>query len=184
MQVTTAIETDRAVRSFRDESISSTEIRELLALGQKAGSAKNRQPWEVVVVRDRENLETLAVYGEYTTPLTEAAAGIVLLSDTESDQHRREVDAFDYGRFVQNVMLAAVERGMGTVPQGITTTPEVRNLLDLDETQEVFLIIALGFPASNEEDLIEGKSKDDVLKAAGRRRIEEITHWEKYGATE
>jgi nitroreductase len=48
----------RAVRFFeQDKPVPENVLQDVLEVARWSGSARNRQPWEFVVVRDRETLE-------------------------------------------------------------------------------------------------------------------------------
>jgi nitroreductase len=53
----------RAIRHFTNQSISDEVIGRILKAARWTGSAKNTQPWQFVVVRDRHMLKDLAVCG-------------------------------------------------------------------------------------------------------------------------
>ncbi len=50
----------RAVRRFRPDPVPQEVVDELLEVARWTGSARNLQPWELVVIRDRETLGALA----------------------------------------------------------------------------------------------------------------------------
>ena len=49
----------RSVREFTDEEISDSDIQKILEAGVAAPSAKNQQPWEFIVIRDKNILNKL-----------------------------------------------------------------------------------------------------------------------------
>lgn len=69
----------RTVRFFEREPVSREALDDILEVARWSGSARNRQPWEFVVVRDRGTLETLAALEGYAQHLADAAVGIVLV---------------------------------------------------------------------------------------------------------
>ena len=50
----------RSVRSFTAEPVSDSELDQLLRAARAAPSAKNRQPWEFIIVTDRGILDRFA----------------------------------------------------------------------------------------------------------------------------
>jgi nitroreductase len=50
----------RTVRFFEREPVSREALDDILEVARWSGSARNRQPWEFLVVRDRGTLERLA----------------------------------------------------------------------------------------------------------------------------
>ena len=53
----------RAVREYTAEPVSEEALRDILEIGRWSGSASNRQPAEVVVVRDNAHLQLIADNG-------------------------------------------------------------------------------------------------------------------------
>src|SRR5438128_8712384 len=67
----------RAVRQLRPDSLPEAVLHHILEVARWSGSAGNRQPWEFVVVRDRDLLRRLsAIDGANAGHLATAAAGI------------------------------------------------------------------------------------------------------------
>ena len=50
----------RSIRSFQDKSISEKELEMILEAGRWTPSASHRQPWEFIVIKNKEILEKLA----------------------------------------------------------------------------------------------------------------------------
>ena len=90
----------RAVRSFSDRPIADDVLRDILEVARRTGSSKNTQPWELVVVRDRETLTTLSKLGGFAGYVGAAQADVVLVMDSVNN-------AFDCGRLAERLMLAA-----------------------------------------------------------------------------
>jgi nitroreductase len=71
-------------------------LQDVLEVARWSGSARNRQPWEFVVVRDRKTLESLAACEGRAAHLANAALGIVLVMAGEPEFFEQET--FDEGR--------------------------------------------------------------------------------------
>ena len=57
------LRTLRAVRSFRSYPVPQEVLDDVLEVARWSGSASNKQPWEIVVIRDRDTLRSLASVG-------------------------------------------------------------------------------------------------------------------------
>src|SRR5215471_17573628 len=100
----------RAVRQLRPDPLPDAVLHDILEVARWSGSAGNRQPWEFVVVRDRDMLERLArVDGANAGHLAHAAAGIAIVIHPEAP----DLDAYDEGRLAERVLLAAAADGIG-----------------------------------------------------------------------
>ena len=53
----------RAVRHFAPRALGRRRLHAILDAGRHAGSSKNLQRWEFIVVRDRDRLQALAQVG-------------------------------------------------------------------------------------------------------------------------
>ena len=102
----------RAVRSFSRESIPEEVTWDILEVARLSGSALNRQPWELVVIRDRATLEALASEEGYAGHLRKAAVGILPVMVGEPGRTEHEI--YDEGRLSERVMLAASAHGVGS----------------------------------------------------------------------
>ena len=61
METLKAILSRRSIRKYFDRPVNDEMIRLLLKAGMYAPSARNKQPWHFIVVRDRKILDKLAV---------------------------------------------------------------------------------------------------------------------------
>src|SRR2546421_12666357 len=102
----------RAVRNFRPEPVPEEVIAELLQVARWSGSAKNEQPWEFIVVRDRDTLRALAAVEDSTAPhLAGAAVGVIL--GLHGDTQRVGQETFGQGRLRERILLAAAAFRVG-----------------------------------------------------------------------
>src|SRR6266567_2257653 len=94
----------RAVRQLRPDPVPESVLHDILEVACWSGSAGNRQPWEFVVVRDRDMLRRLsAIDGANAGPLATAAIGIAIVIHPEVP----DLDAYDEGRLAERILLAA-----------------------------------------------------------------------------
>ena len=106
------LESLRTVRFFEPNPVPQSALDDVLEVARHSGSARNRQPWEFVVVRDRQTLGRLAVLKGYAQHLSSAAAGIVLVMAGDPDKIEQET--FDEGRLAERISLAAASHGLGS----------------------------------------------------------------------
>src|SRR5437899_7929359 len=100
----------RAVRQLRPDPLSEPVLHDILEVARWSGSAGNRQPWEFVVVRDRDMLTQLStIDGANAGHLATAAAGIAIVIRPEVP----DLDAYDEGRLAERILLAAAAHGVG-----------------------------------------------------------------------
>jgi nitroreductase len=171
MEVYKAILTKRAVRIFRDQTLSEEQVRKILHAGRRAQSAKNTQPWQFIAIRDRERLVALSKLGTYAGHLSGAAMGVAILTP---DPAQRWSIMFDAGQAAAYMQLAAWEMGIGSCLATIYQHEEARALLGFPQEWHLRVAISFGYPADPEE-----------LKApprrGGRKPFDQAVHFETWG---
>ena len=160
----------RAVRSFRPDPVPQEVVNDILEVARWSGSASNRQPWELVVIRDRETLEALASVEGYAHHLADAPLGIVLVMAGE----RPTQETYDEGRLAERIMLAALAYGVGSSIGWVVGggRDAARGILGIPEGCVVRTAISLGYPD-------EGARRRRAGQA--RKSFSEIVHEERYG---
>lgn len=151
-----------SVRRFTEDFVTDDEVRALLRAAMAAPSAGNQQPWEFYVVRDAATLEKLSATTPYAKAAAKAPCAIVACARTEGLRFPECVPQ-DMSAAIENLLLEAVELGLGAVWMGVA--PEVDlvaavvEVLDVPVGLEPFAIIACGIPA--DEPTPKGKDRFD-----------------------
>jgi len=162
----------RAVRSFLPDPVPQEVIDDILEVVRWSGSASNRQPWEVIIVREQETLRSLAALDGYAGHLAGATLAIVLVMAGD----RVEQETYDEGRLAERIMLAAHAHGVvssiGWVVRG--GRDEARELLGVPDHKVVRTAISLGYPD-------EGARRPRSGRGRARKPLDEIVHVERYG---
>jgi nitroreductase len=169
----------RAVRRYAERPIPEDVLLSILEVARWTGSAKNTQPWELVVVCDRATLAELATCGPYAGHLSGAAAAIVLVMQEASQR-------FDEGRLAQTLMLAAWAHGVGSCIGSLYPDDNARRaraLLDVPDERWLRTSIALGYPADQralrtKAELASGRAPVEL--PIGRRPLDDLVGWERY----
>ncbi len=143
-----------SVRSYTDQIIPEDTMELILRAGMAAPSGKNIQPWELVVVRDKEMLFKLSEEQPYAAgKLNDATAAIIVCARPATDNDDRVGSVYwdvDAAAVTQNILLAAEYFGVGAV--WTTTHPHqhaiegVRELLQIPEYITPLCIISMGYP--------------------------------------
>ncbi|MFC5835175.1 nitroreductase family protein [Nonomuraea insulae] len=137
----------RATRHFTAAPVTRDQVTAVLEAARWAGSARNRQPWRFVVVRDRGLLRELSLLGAYAGHLAGAPVAILLAVDATLSTEDAE---FDAGRAAQNLMLAAHVLGMGSCPASFYPAANAGRATaraGLREPWRIRTAISLGHPA-------------------------------------
>jgi nitroreductase len=165
----------RAIRQLRPDPLPEAVVHDVLEVARWSGSAGNRQPWEFVVVRDRDTLRRLSsIEGATAGHLASAALGLAIVIRREVP----ELDAFDEGRLAERILLAAAAHGVGAALGHFTgpgdswaASTAAKSLLGIPDERLVREIISLGYPAERLE---------PTPNAPGRKRLDQLVHWDHY----
>ena len=171
LDVLTALQTRRSVRSYTKEPVSDKNLDTILAAAQLAPSAANEQPWDFVVIRDPKTLAKVGEINHYASFAAKAPAAILVCLDTEKEDIPG-MGILDVAMSAENLLLAAHGIGLGAVFTGIYPMVDrmegFRKLLDMPENIIPVGLIVLGHPA------IPG------LRTAEDRVKPENVHWENW----
>src|SRR6266516_3167369 len=165
----------RAIRQFRPDPVPQEVVDAVLDVAHWSGSASNRQPWEFVVIRNRETLRALASVEGYASHLAGASLGIVLVMAGES--RRADQETYDEGRLSERIMLAAAAYGVGSSIGWFTGKgrAEAKAILGIPPERLVRTAISLGYP---DEEARGARPKHPQA----RKPLTELVHEERYGA--
>lgn len=149
----------RAIRDYKPDPLSEDDLHAVLEAGRWTGSSKNRQGWTFIAVTDRARLRSLADHGDFTQPVRDSAATIVLVKEADGNM-------FDIGRAAQNMMLAAHSIGVASCPITLHRSADAREFLGAPEDTVTRYAVALGYPSEDAEPRRFGgrKTPDEVIR--------------------
>lgn len=142
-----AIVGKRAIRRFTTEPLTPGDLDRILQAGRHAGSSKNRQRWTFIVCRDRQHLRELSEVGPFAGHIAGAAVAIALVTPDPSSTASGRSILFDLGLAAENMMLAAWELGIGSVPATVYEPELTRRLLGYPSDQSCEYLLSFGYPA-------------------------------------
>ena len=191
MNVLEAIKERRTIRRFdEDKKISLDIVKNLVSLGRLAPSAANLQPWEFIIVNDRQKCEEIFPYlkwAGYLAPKGTPCKGerpvsyIILIANPEINKDFQH----DFGAVAQNIMLSAHSIGIGSCWMSAIDRDQIRRILNVPLGYQIDTLIALGYP--KEKPIIE-EAKDSIKYYKDRegrlhipkKVLEKITHIDKW----
>jgi nitroreductase len=147
MDTWTAIRTKRMIRTFEARPLGPDHLEQILDAGRHAGSSKNLQRWDFIVIDDRDHLRALAAVGPYASHLAGAAVAVALVTPDPSAPGAALSILWDLGLAAQNMMLAAWELGIGSCPATVYEPALARELLGYPEDRACEYILSFGYPA-------------------------------------
>src|SRR3954452_20719725 len=109
-----AVRARRNVRQYTDQAIDRDDLERILEAGRRAPSSRNWQPWDFVVVTDRDQLTELAKVWQGGGHVAGSAATIAMILPVTDDERSHEIALYDLGQATMAMMIAAADLGIGT----------------------------------------------------------------------
>ncbi len=162
----TAIKSRRVQRAFLDRPVELEKLRQIVDAGRHAMSAVNLQPWQFIVITNRETLRQIAAFSSTGRFVAGAPAAIVVLKDRGN---ARWADV-DCAQAVQNMASAAWALGLGTCWVGNFEGERIGAMLGVPREWQIFTILPFGY----------GDPKNPPQSRPLKPRSE-VTHYERYG---
>jgi nitroreductase len=147
METWDAITSRRNVRSFDDRPLADDDLDRILEAGRRAPSSRNWQPWDFVVVTDRDQLAELAKVWQFGDHVAGSAATIALILPRSDDPRERETAHFDLGQATMAMLIAAADHGIGSGHSAVADQDKAREVLGFPEDRYAAYLIDLGYPA-------------------------------------
>ena len=161
------INTRRSVRQYQDREVSDEDILKILKAGMQApGSRLGAEPWEFVVVKDKE---TLLKLGEIKPRVSKAPVAIVLIANIERAFYK-SVWQQDMGAAAENMLLEAVNLGLGGLWNGVAPDEDrmktIGEIIGIDDITDVkpYCIITVGYPADGWENKFMDKFDEERIR--------------------
>src|SRR5512135_1720852 len=172
METWDAIRARRNVREYTDRPIAQQSLERILEAGRRAPSSQNWQPWNFVVVTGREQLIELAkawpLGGRH---VAHSAATIALVAAQPDDDRQRDFMHYDLGQATTNMMLAAVDLGIGSGHSAVADQQQAQRVLGFPARYICAYMIGLGYPAGRPL---------RPLSRPNRRPFDEAVHWDRW----
>ncbi|MBN2168966.1 MAG: nitroreductase family protein [Actinobacteria bacterium] len=152
METGEAIENRRSVREYADDPVSDELLDKLIEAAHWAPSGLNNQPWRFMKIRGGGELaEKLSLMTKYRGVVYGAKALIAVFLDTQ-EMYDRAKDLMSTGAAIQNILLSAYDRDIGTCWLGeiLNQREQVESLLRPPEGCEFVALIAIGYPRERE----------------------------------
>ena len=147
METWDAIRARRNVRSYTTDPIPDDDLTRIAEAGWRTPSAGNRQPWDFIIVTDRDQLEALSTVWRGAGHIAGAAAAIALVTPQVDEDRARLVGFYDLGQATYAIMVAAADLGIGTGHSSVGDQDKAREILGVPADHDVAFLIGLGHPA-------------------------------------
>jgi nitroreductase len=140
----------RSIRQYTTAPVEKEMIVELVKAGMAAPSAGNEQPWHFIVIDQHRILTGIQKVHPFSGMLSSAQAGILVCGDISLEIHKG-FWVQDCAAATENILIAAVYMGLGTVWLGVYPEEErvngIKKLLNIPDHIIPFSLISIGHPA-------------------------------------
>lgn len=151
MNVLEAMKNRHSIRAFRTDAVSEEILLKLADAGQQAPSASNLQAWRFLFVTDTQLKEKVDLFSPGLSGKPPVI--LVLCSDMEKARTKGGKNSEVYGCLMdasmaaENIMLAALEFGLGTCAIKSFNETAVRKVLKIPEQYRIEMLMSIGYPA-------------------------------------
>lgn len=143
-----------SIRKYKDIKISDEIVEDLLRAGMQAPSAGNEQPWEFIVLRNKETMKKITEIHPYSKMLLDADVAIVVCGDKAKEVYNGYW-VQDCSAATENILIEVTEKGLGAVWLGVYPEEErvenLKKLLGLPESVIPLSIIPVGYSDEKKE---------------------------------
>lgn len=152
-----------SVRSFKNDKVEEEKIQKVLRAAMQAPSAGNQQPWEFIIVENKDTLSKLSEMSPYSKCIKDAPIAIVILGNINRMRFA-ENWMQDLGAATENMLLEITELELGSV--WITAAPledrmeYVGDLFNLPANIKPYCVLPIGYPKID----IKQKDRYDVSR--------------------
>jgi nitroreductase len=139
----------RSIRRYTKEEVLDNVIKKLLEAGMCAPSAGNQQPWQFIVVTEKDLLNKMSGTHLHAEMVKQAAVAILVCGDLSREIHKGYW-MIDCAAATENMLLEVVKQNLGAVWIGIYPREDrvkyMKNLFKLPKNIIPFATISIGHP--------------------------------------
>lgn len=140
--------TRRSIRRFEDKPVEQEKVERILKAGMQSPSAHNLQPWEFMVVTDKEKREALSKMSPWAGMVANAPVTIIVVGYQKNPDMLKFLPQ-DLGACTENILLQIAYEGLGGCWMGFypdeVRVENVRQYFNMPEDRIPFSVIALGY---------------------------------------
>lgn len=196
MDVYEAVIRRRSIRRFKDKPVTYDVLERCADAARLAPSARNRQPCEYIIVNDEKMLSSVfdAIGMWAGQPRTKGgpppgqrpqAYIITLINRALGAELGGRVTTYDVGLSAENMILVALEQGVGACPILSFDEGALKLALNIPDTYGVALVLALGYPDESPvaevcTGTVEYSVDSQGVRHVPKRKLEDIVHRNKF----
>jgi nitroreductase len=197
MKVFEAATKRRSIRRFKEKPVPFEVLEKCVEAARLAPSGRNRQVCAYIAINDAAILPGVFenIGGSVRLPpdkggprpeQTARAYIIVLINKgLEADAAQRKITYYDIGMAAENIMLTALEQGIGSCPVLRFDESALKAILDIPDNYDIGLVIVMGYPdespvADVAADTVDIRVDDKGVRHVPKRKLGDILHRNKF----
>jgi nitroreductase len=183
----------RSIRRFKNKAVPYETLEKCIDAARLAPSGRNQQVCDYIAINDPKVLPGIFenIGGSAKLPPDKGgprpeqapkAYTIVLINKKrEGDANRRRVTLIDVGLAAENIILNALEQGIGCCPILMFNEADIKLLLEIPEGYDIALVIAMGYPDESPVEDVATESTniwvdDKSVRHVPKRKLAEVIH--------
>jgi nitroreductase len=183
----------RSIRRFKDKPVPFEALEKCVDAARLAPCGRNQQVCEYIVINDAEVLPGIFEHIGGSVKLPPEKGGprpenkpkayilILINKNWERDANRRRVTHYDVGIAAENIILVALEQGIGACPILMFDESSLKPILNIPDEYDIALVIVMGYPdespvAEVATDSVDGWVDDRLVRHIPKRRLADILH--------
>ena len=169
------IRTVRQARLYRPDPVPEEVVEQLLQLARWTGSSRNTQPWNFIVITDREQLRQISQLRPPINWVADVPLAIAIVLDGANIPS----EAYDEGRLTERLLIGACALGLGG---GIawfgdeSQEAEGKRILGIPPERTARSVVAIGYPTTT-------KDHRPNRNIPGRKPLSELVSYNRWGAS-
>lgn len=187
----------RSVRRFKDKPVPFEVLEKCVDAARLAPSGRNLQVCEYIAINDAAILPGIFenIGGSVRLPPDKggprpeqtARAYIIILinKNIEPNANQRRISYYDVGMAAENIMLVALEEGLGSCPVLRFDESALKPLLDIPDNYDIGLVIVMGYPdespiAEEAAGKVDIRVDEKGVRHVPKRKLADIIHHNKF----
>ena len=160
-----AIVRRRSIRGYKPDAVPDDVLARVIDAARLAPSARNRQPWRFIIVRDDGIKRELARIAKEQMFIATAPVVIALASPTSDYVMTCCMPAhiIDLAIAGEHICLQAAEEGLGTCWIGWFKEKKIRKILHIPKGWKIISLLALGYSQKENNPYTSRLNLDDIL---------------------
>jgi nitroreductase len=159
-----AVKNRKSVREYSDKTVKKEFIEQIIDAGRLAATARNEQPWEFVVISDKEILKKICSMCP-NGPFIKDASCLVAVFSKDTKYYIEDCSAA-----TQNMLLAIEALGLGgcwVAGDKKDYAEAVKKIFNAPDSYKLVSMITVGYPKNQE-------------KPHAKKSLKDVLRWEKY----